>query len=75
MTCFAIQRVKATSVAFELIVGPSEKHGPVSFFRSGGCCDGSAPTCLERAELVPSPSDVKMGEITRTPGPSEVIAL
>lgn len=74
MTCFAIQRIKATSVALKLIVGLSEKHGPVSFFPSGSCFDGSAPTCLEGAELVPSSSDAKVGEITRISDSSEVTA-
>ena len=67
MTCFAIQRVKATAAALELIDELSKKHGPVSFFQSEGCCDGSAPMCLTKGELLPSPSDVKIGEIGASP--------
>ncbi len=67
MTCFAVQRVKATAAALEPIDELNERHGPVSFFQSGGCCDGSAPMCLERGELLPSPSDAKIGEIGGSP--------
>jgi len=67
MTWFAIQRVKATPAALELIAELSEKHGPVSFFQSAGCCDGSAPICLTKGELLPSPDDVRLGEIGGSP--------
>ena len=67
MTCFASQRVKATLAALELIAELSEKHGPVSFFQSAACCDGSAPICLTKGELLPSPDDVKLGEIGGSP--------
>ena len=67
MTWFAIRRVKATPAALELIAELSEKHGPVSFYQSGGCCDGSAPMCLTKGELLPSPNDVKIGEIGGSP--------
>lgn len=67
MTWFAIRRVKATPAALELIAELSEKHGPVSFYQSGGCSDGSATMCLEKGELLPSPSDVKIGEIGCSP--------
>lgn len=64
---FAIQRVSATPAALELIDRLAEKHGPVAFFQSGGCCDGTAAMCLTKGELLPSPSDVKLGEIGGAP--------
>ena len=27
-------------------------HGPLAFFQSGGCCDGSSPICLREGELI-----------------------
>lgn len=67
MTRFAIQRVTATPAALELIERLTERHGPVAFLQSGGCCDGTAAMCLTKGELLPSPSDVKLGEIGGSP--------
>lgn len=67
MTRFAIQRVRATPEALDLIDQLVEKHGPVAFFQAGGCCDGTAAKCLTKAELLPSDDDIKLGEIGRAP--------
>jgi hypothetical protein len=67
MTPFAIQRVKATPEALELIERLREKHGDLAFFQSGGCCDGTAPMCLTKGELLPAPDDMKLGEIGASP--------
>jgi hypothetical protein len=32
-------------------------HGPLMFFQSGGCCDGTSPICLKDGELPPSMVD------------------
>ena len=64
---FAIQRVRATPAALEVIETLREKHGDVAFYQSGGCCDGSAAMCLTKGELLPSPNDVKLGEIGGSP--------
>ncbi|MFP3422775.1 DUF779 domain-containing protein, partial [Bacillus sp. SIMBA_161] len=37
------ERVIATDAALELIDTLKEKHGPLMFHQSGGCCDGSSP--------------------------------
>jgi uncharacterized protein len=66
MTQFAIQRVRATPEALELIARLVEEHGQVAFFQSGGCCDGPA-VCLTRAELLPNDDDIKLGEIGGAP--------
>ncbi|MEO1636744.1 MAG: DUF779 domain-containing protein, partial [Cyanobacteria bacterium J06631_9] len=38
-----IKRVDVTATAKALIHHLQEKHGPLMFHQSGGCCDGSAP--------------------------------
>lgn len=43
------------------------EHGPLAFFQSGGCCDGSAPICLLDGELPPGPNDVLLGTIAGAP--------
>jgi uncharacterized protein (DUF779 family) len=43
------------------------KHGPLVFFQSGGCCDGSAPMCLTRGEPFPSDNDLELGAIGGAP--------
>lgn len=61
------ERVAATPEALELIERLEERHGPVAFFQSGGCCDGTAPICLTQGELLPSPSDLRLGRIGGAP--------
>ncbi len=58
-----IERVSATPAAIDLIQQLSAKFGPIIFFQSGGCCEGSGPLCMPANEFKPSPSDVKLGEI------------
>ncbi|HEU4776301.1 MAG TPA: DUF779 domain-containing protein, partial [Telluria sp.] len=36
----ALARVIATEAALAMIDELRERHGPVMFFQSGGCCDG-----------------------------------
>ena len=63
MTPFAIQRVRATPEALDLIDRLVEEHGPVALLQTGGCCDGTATRCLTKAELLPSEEDIKLGEV------------
>jgi uncharacterized protein (DUF779 family) len=37
------------------------------FFLSGGCCDGSSPTCLPEGELLLGPGDLLLGEVDGCP--------
>ena len=67
MTRFAIQRVRATPEALELIESLREKHGDLAFLQPAECGDGSAPMCLTKGELIPGPNDVKVGEIGASP--------
>ena len=39
--------VTATPAALEAIARLRAAHGPLAFFQSGGCCDGSSPICLQ----------------------------
>ncbi len=43
------------------------KHGPLAFFQSGGCCDGTAPICLCEGDLPPGPDDLLLGTIAGAP--------
>lgn len=57
------ERVSATPAALALIEQLSAQFGPIIFFQSGGCCEGSGPLCMPANEFKPSPSDVRLGEI------------
>jgi uncharacterized protein len=59
--------VQATPAALEVIDRLSAAHGPVMFFQSGGCCDGSSPLCLKEGELPLSPQDMRLGELAGAP--------
>jgi uncharacterized protein len=61
------QQVLATDLAIHLIRVLREKHGPLMFHQSGGCCDGSSPMCYQRGELFVGDSDVKLGEVDGEP--------
>ncbi len=56
-------RVEATPAALELIERLAAEHGPLVFLQSGGCCDGSAPVCMRRGELLLGPGDALIGVI------------
>jgi len=60
-------RVTATREALDLIGRLRAVHGPLAFFISGGCCEGSAPICLPEHELEPGAGDVCLGEIGAAP--------
>jgi uncharacterized protein len=59
--------VQATPAALEVITRLEAAHGPLAFFQSGGCCDGTSPICLKDGELPAGPHDVKLGEIGGAP--------
>lgn len=63
----AIDRVTATAAALQLIGELRQRHGPLMFFQSGGCCDGSAPMCYPAGEFAVSDSDVLLGELDGAP--------
>lgn len=61
------KRVVGTESAIELIESLKEKHGPLMFHQSGGCCDGSQPMCFSVDEFKIGNSDVYLGEISGCP--------
>jgi uncharacterized protein (DUF779 family) len=62
-----ITRVTATAAALELIRTLQERHGPLLFHQSGGCCDGSSPMCFPRGEFMTGGADVLLGDIGGQP--------
>ena len=57
------KRVELTKEASALIATLKEKHGPLMFHQSGGCCDGSQPMCFEKGDFKIGGSDIKIGTI------------
>ena len=60
-------RVTATPEALEAIERLRAAHGPLAFFQSGGCCDGSSPICLRVGELPIGPHDLLLGDVAGAP--------
>jgi uncharacterized protein len=55
--------VVVTSAAAELLARLQDRHGPVMFHQSGGCCDGSSPMCYPRGDFLVGDRDVLLGEL------------
>lgn len=62
-----IARVVATESALELMERLCERYGPLMFFQSGGCCDGSTPMCYSLGEFDVSDTDVYLGDLHGAP--------
>ena len=62
-----IPRVIATEAAARLIEELRERHGPLMFHQSGGCCDGSSPMCFEAGDFRTGESDILLGEVCHCP--------
>ncbi|MEM1054282.1 MAG: DUF779 domain-containing protein [Bacteroidota bacterium] len=60
-------RVKITPEAAEIVDQLREKHGPLMFHQSGGCCDGSSPMCYAEGDFLLGRSDLRIGEIHGVP--------
>lgn len=56
-------RVAVTAGAAELLRRLVERHGPVMFHQSGGCCDGSAPMCYPLGDFLTGAADVHLGDL------------
>ncbi len=63
----ALARVTATAAALDMIAALRRQHGPVMFFQSGGCCDGSAPLCFPAGDFNLSDTDVYLGNLDGAP--------
>ena len=60
-------RVTITPEAAEVVDRLREKHGPLMFHQSGGCCDGSSPMCYAEGDFKLGRSDLKIGEVHGVP--------
>ena len=60
-------RVVATPAAVAEIGRLEAAHGPLMFFQSGGCCDGSSPMCFPAGELRIGSNDLLLGEVAGCP--------
>src|SRR6201988_299531 len=54
-------RVVITSAAAKLLNELQDRHGPVMFHQSGGCCDGSSPMCYPDGDFIVGDRDVLLG--------------
>jgi uncharacterized protein (DUF779 family) len=54
-------RVLVTRLAADLLSTLQEKHGPVMFHQSGGCCDGSSPMCYPLGDFIVGDRDILLG--------------
>lgn len=63
----SLDRVIATETALQMIAELRGRHGPIMFFQSGGCCDGSAPMCYPAGEFDVSDTDVYLGNLDGAP--------
>ncbi len=61
------ERISATDAARVLIEKLRQRHGPLLFHQSGGCCDGSAPMCYPREEFQVGEADVFLGTLDGEP--------
>lgn len=62
-----VEKVTATDGALELIEKLKERHGPLMFHQSGGCCDGSSPMCFPEGDFRVGSSDRYLGKIGNVP--------
>jgi uncharacterized protein len=54
-------RVLITAAAAKLLGQLVDRHGPVMFHQSGGCCDGSSPMCYPDGDFIVGDRDVLLG--------------
>jgi uncharacterized protein (DUF779 family) len=62
-----VARVVATPAALGAIEHLTADVGPIMFFQSGGCCDGSLPMCFHDGEFVIGSHDVRLGSVGSSP--------
>jgi len=56
-------RVAVSAAAADLLRRLVERHGPVMFHQSGGCCDGSSPMCYPDGDFITGDADVLLGHL------------
>ena len=62
-----VERIIATPAAVQAIDTVRADGGPIMFFQSGGCCDGSLPICFRDGEFTVGSHDVLLGTIAGSP--------
>ncbi len=62
-----VARVVATQEALDAIAHVTGDRGPVMFFQSGGCCDGSLPMCFGDGEFTVGSHDIRLGTVGGCP--------
>jgi uncharacterized protein (DUF779 family) len=67
MTGTAPPRALITQTAATLLRGLQDRHGPLMFHQSGGCCDGSSPMCYPVGDFVVGDRDVLLGIVCDVP--------
>ncbi|HEX3812047.1 MAG TPA: DUF779 domain-containing protein [Mycobacteriales bacterium] len=58
-----MSRIAVSPEAADLLRSLREKHGPLMFHQSGGCCDGSSPMCYPDGEFLIGDSDIHLGDL------------
>ena len=56
-------RVDLTGEAADLLRRLTDRHGPLMFHQSGGCCDGSSPMCYPLGDFLTGDADVHLGDL------------
>ncbi|GAA1720296.1 DUF779 domain-containing protein [Propioniferax innocua] len=69
---FIASRVLVSHAAAALMRELIDRHGPLLFHQSGGCCDGSAPMCYEDGDFLIGDTDVLLGRLAVGEAPTEV---
>ncbi|MGW0660510.1 DUF779 domain-containing protein [Streptodolium elevatio] len=62
-----LEKVAITPAASALLGELAERHGPLMFHQSGGCCDGSSPMCYPLGEFRVGDADIYLGDVADTP--------
>ncbi len=57
------KRLEVTQEATKVVEMLKKEHGELVFNQSGGCCDGTAPMCFEKADFYVPSRNIKLGEI------------
>lgn len=66
-----VSRVALAPESVELLRMLWDKHGPLMFHQSGGCCDGSSPMCFPAGDFMTSAADVLLGRFDIAPAGAE----
>lgn len=58
-----MNRIAITEKAAVVVKELKDKHGPLIFHQSGGCCDGSAPMIFPKEDMYLDESDILLGNL------------